>query len=242
MYTLILPVFRSKIKLVLTIIIFTFLFIFLTLTYYNYNKNLSTISELKNSLENYEINVLVENEEVLDKVKIISHIENIDINEIDKNMKYLTIQIDNKDNFNLVMNKLEELELNPTKSKKMNEEIETYKSVENIYKVFITVTCISTILILIMEIILEINWNIKNIIFLKILGYSNLIIMFIMLFRIFIPILISMILSLVILFVYLFIISSLNVNIFIFLICISLILLIIQIILLRIKIYKIKVL
>ena len=241
MKSLIFSVFRAKLKITMTFIIYILLFILLIVSMSDYQKNNKKIEELQNDVKNIRISVLVNNNDLLSQIKKIPYIVKIEDKEITNDFYNLLIQIDSKENITNTINDLKKIGLRPTVYSTASSETEIYKEAEQFYKMFILIILTCIFIMIIVETILHSMWEENNIIFLKVLGYSNWLILIIILFRIYIPIIISFIISIFIGICIFYVVSiSFNLNIIILLIMLLLLVIIIQMPLLLYRIKKIS--
>lgn len=190
----ILSIFRSKLKTILSVLLFTVIFVVLLFTINTYCINLEKIKEIEAEVYTV-IYVDVEDGEILEKIGTLNYIDHIDDREIITSVHSLTIQAISEDKVDEIVIKLKNMGLEPTTHEIAPSELTLYRDADNFQRLLIGIVILSIVILLVIELKLQVSWECKNILFLKILGYSNFMIALIVLARIYIPVLISILLS-----------------------------------------------
>lgn len=189
---------REKTKFILSLIVFSLIFTCFYFVIGNYSNSLYQIEKILNQEEHREITVLITNEEQMDYIQKIKQIEKIRENKITSKEIYLHILVDSEENVDEVMNTLKSFQLDPQLDKKASSELEIYLELKEFYQLLTIVLLITIVIVFMIEINLLLFWDRKNIIFLKILGYQNLMICGITLAKIDLLIIISNIIALLV--------------------------------------------
>ena len=195
MINLLKPFFRSKVKVILLLIVFTIIFISFTfLLYYKERVNVE-IEIIENKVNNCEMTFMLNNDLLLGEIRKNENIENIDVYTMGETL-IVTIIVDEINNINRVIDKLDSLGIEVSLSDTgVQDELNNYKSIKLMFNIFIIVVVIFLIIIIYVEIKLLIVWDIKDISLLKILGYSNLYICELVIYKLYILLGFSFIIS-----------------------------------------------
>lgn len=202
MHILVFSILRSKVKLLLSILIFIIILALMMIVINSYDINSKKIAELKKTEMHTVINVSVSNQDDIEKIIKILHINNIDKKELSSNLYSVVITVDEEKNVNYVEKEISVLGYENSKNSIISPELEMYLEIDNFNKIFISVIIICLVILLFIELKLQFVWENKNIIFLKILGYKNSLILTIIFFRILIQIFIADIFSIIIFLVF----------------------------------------
>lgn len=197
MHMFILSIFRSKLKTILSVLLFTVIFVVLLFAINTYRINLEKIRKIEAEVYTV-IYVDVEDSSLLEKIGELDYIDHIDDREIITSVHSLTIRAISEDKVDEIVIKLKNMGLEPTTHEIAPSELTLYRDADSFQRLFISIIILSIIVLLVIELKLQVSWECKNILFLKVLGYSDLMITLIVLARIYIPVLISILLSIAI--------------------------------------------
>lgn len=197
MHMFILSIFRSKLKTILSVLLFTVIFVVLLFAINTYRINLEKIRKIEAEVYTV-IYVDVEDSSLLEKIGELDYIDHIDDREIITSVHSLTIRAISEDKVDEIVIKLKNMGLEPTTHEIAPAELTLYRDADSFQRLFISIIILSIIVLLVIELKLQVSWECKNILFLKVLGYSDLMITLIVLARIYIPVLISILLSIAI--------------------------------------------
>lgn len=205
MINLLKPFIRSKVKFFLSLIVFIVIFFSLIFLINYRNKIIIEISIIENNVNNREITFMLEDNLLLEEIREIANIENIDINKIGQSY-IVNLTVNETSDLNIVVDNLDNLGIKASLLDTCTQdELNTYKSVKLIFNIFILVVMIFLTIIIYIQIKLLIMWDMKDISLLKALGYTELYISNIIICKLCIIVLSSNIISVVLFIVFNFI-------------------------------------
>lgn len=191
---------RERIKIFLSIVAFIIIIISISFILNKYIITNIKLNNANSSINFVSYSFILNNKKELEEFKNKSYINNLDYIEMDSSVK-VTLLIKSNEYGVYIENKLKNMDIDFTKNENVsNDDIELYKNVIIYFKIILFSLLSVLVIGIFIQIKLLINWDINNIIILKILGYNDYYLLIITFIKINIILLLSSIISLLIIF------------------------------------------